>query len=198
MSSSEKPFTDVTLPPKQKLFCEEYLIDYNATRAYKAAYKTKNDDTARSNAARLLTNANVKSYLEKKKAALAAKLEITQEMVLEGYRRLAFYDSRKFYKENGELKLITELDEETAFALAGFEIFEEKTTTLKRTKTISQTSKIKMSDRKAALDSICRVLGYYAPEKTDNRNQNTNTNYNSEPLSADKIKQINEALENEY
>ncbi|WP_338032958.1 MULTISPECIES: terminase small subunit [Clostridium] len=27
------------LTPKQKIFCDEYLVDLNATRAYKTAYK---------------------------------------------------------------------------------------------------------------------------------------------------------------
>ena len=50
---------------KQKRFCEEYLIDCNATRAYKAAYPNiKKDETARTNASRLLTNANIKKYIE--------------------------------------------------------------------------------------------------------------------------------------
>ena len=31
----------------QKRFCDEYLIDFNATRAYKAAYKScRKDETA--------------------------------------------------------------------------------------------------------------------------------------------------------
>lgn len=50
---------------KQKRFCDEYLIDCNATRAYKAVYKNvKSDDAARANASRLLTNANVKKYID--------------------------------------------------------------------------------------------------------------------------------------
>ena len=49
---------------KQKRFCDEYLIDCNATRAYKAVYKNvKSDDAARVNASRLLTNANIKKYI---------------------------------------------------------------------------------------------------------------------------------------
>ncbi len=49
---------------KQKRFCDEYLIDCNATRAYKAVYKgVKTDDTARVCASKLLTNTNVKSYI---------------------------------------------------------------------------------------------------------------------------------------
>lgn len=50
---------------KQKRFVEEYLIDLNATRAYRVAYPSvKKDETARANASRLLTNANVKKYID--------------------------------------------------------------------------------------------------------------------------------------
>ena len=52
------------LTPKQKAFCDEYLTDLNGARAYKAVYKSiKNDATARANASRALTNANVKAYI---------------------------------------------------------------------------------------------------------------------------------------
>ena len=45
---------------KQKIFADEYLIDLNATRAYKVAYpRVKNDDIAAANASRLLRNAKV-------------------------------------------------------------------------------------------------------------------------------------------
>ena len=50
---------------QQKKFCDEYLLDCNATRAYKAAYpRIKSDHAARSCASRLLTNADIKSYID--------------------------------------------------------------------------------------------------------------------------------------
>ncbi len=50
---------------KQRKFADEYLIDCNATRAYKAAYpRIKSEDAARVNGSRLLTNANIKGYIE--------------------------------------------------------------------------------------------------------------------------------------
>ena len=49
---------------KQKKFCDEYLIDCNATRAYKAVYKNiKSDAAAATNGGRLLKNAEVKKYI---------------------------------------------------------------------------------------------------------------------------------------
>ena len=51
----------------QKRFCDEYLIDLNATRAYKVAYPNcKKDETARANGSRLLTKANIQIYVSDK------------------------------------------------------------------------------------------------------------------------------------
>lgn len=37
----------MALTPKQKIFADEYLVDLNATRAYKVAYsRVKNEETA--------------------------------------------------------------------------------------------------------------------------------------------------------
>lgn len=150
---------------KQKRFAEGYLANgQNATAAYKAAYpNTTSDTSAAACGAKLLRNAKVKEYINQRQQKLSDKLQITQEMVLEGYRRLAFYDNRKFFDENDNLVSVANLDEETAFALAGFEVTEEKTMNI----ITGYTKKIKMSDRKAALDGICRVLGFNAAEKKE-------------------------------
>lgn len=51
----------------QRVFCDEYLKDLNGTRAYKVAYKNvTKDETAAANASRLLRNAKVKKYIDKK------------------------------------------------------------------------------------------------------------------------------------
>ena len=45
---------------KQKIFADEYLIDLNATRAYKVAYPSvKKDEVASAAAARMLRNVKV-------------------------------------------------------------------------------------------------------------------------------------------
>ena len=78
---------------KQKVFCDEWLKDMNGTRAYKAAYKgVKNDETAKVNASRLLTNANVQKYIQEKQKEREKRTEITQDMVLKELAKLAFTD----------------------------------------------------------------------------------------------------------
>ena len=52
---------------KQRRFCDEYLIDCNATRAYKAAYpRSKSDEVASASGTRLLGNVKVKTYIQEK------------------------------------------------------------------------------------------------------------------------------------
>lgn len=156
MNEKKKPISELT--DKQRLFCDEYMKDFNASEAARrAGYSQKN---AHVSAAQLLRSTNVQAYLSEKRKVLAEKNDITLEMILEGYRKLAFFDSRKFY-ENGKVKSVDKLDDETAFALSGFEA---STISTEFGAKIS-TNKIKMSDRNRALDSLCRVLGYNAPDK---------------------------------
>ncbi|WP_159723159.1 terminase small subunit [Enterococcus sp. CSURQ0835] len=50
---------------KQQIFADEYLKDLNGTRAYKVAYPSvKKDASARANASKLLTNTNIKTYID--------------------------------------------------------------------------------------------------------------------------------------
>lgn len=50
---------------KQKIFADEYLIDLNATRAYRAAYPSaKKDGVAAAAAVRLLKNVKIKKYID--------------------------------------------------------------------------------------------------------------------------------------
>ncbi len=69
---------------KQRRFADEYLIDCNGTRAYKAAYpNVKKDEAARANASRLLTNANVKAYIEEQLEKLSSEKIADAREVLE-------------------------------------------------------------------------------------------------------------------
>lgn len=102
------------LTEKQKIFVNEYLVDLNATRAYKVAYpNVKKDDTAAVNGNRLLRNAKVKEYLDERMKEREKRTEITQDKVLEELAAIAFSNGSKYakvieetvYDENGEVLL---------------------------------------------------------------------------------------------
>lgn len=154
-------FVCVKLTAKQQKFCEEYLIDLNATQAaIRAGYSKK---TARVIGMENLTKPAIQQYLQEKGKKLQEKFEITQEEVLRQYQRMAWSDPRNFYNDGGSIKPITELDYDTAVAMAGFEVDEIYI----KGEYQGLTKKIKLVDRKGALDSICRILGFNAPDKIE-------------------------------
>lgn len=69
---------------RQRKFCDEYLIDCNATRAYKAAYPhVKNDNVAKSAGNRLLTFVDIKTYIDEQIKKLSSSKIATAEEVME-------------------------------------------------------------------------------------------------------------------
>lgn len=68
---------------RQKKFCDEYLIDCNGRRAYKAAYpNVKKDAVADANASRLLSNTKVKKYIDEQLSKIHSnKIADAQEVM---------------------------------------------------------------------------------------------------------------------
>lgn len=69
---------------KQKRFADEYIIDCNATRAYKVAYPNiKSDDVAKSAGNRLLTFVDVKKYIEEQLEKIRSEKVADAQEVME-------------------------------------------------------------------------------------------------------------------
>lgn len=68
---------------KERKFADEYLIDCNGTRAYKAAYPNiKNDRSASSLACKLLAKADIKAYIDEQLEKLhSAKIADAREVM---------------------------------------------------------------------------------------------------------------------
>jgi len=74
------------LTPKQQLFVEEYLIDFNATQAaIRAGYS---ENTAYSQGPRLLDNVEIQRGIEKGKQKLIKKLDIKKEDIIRDLIRI--------------------------------------------------------------------------------------------------------------
>lgn len=69
---------------KQKIFADEYIIDLNATRAYKVAYpNVKKDNVASAAGSRMLGNVKVKAYIDERLEELKSERVADQQEVLE-------------------------------------------------------------------------------------------------------------------
>ncbi len=108
-----------SLTPKQKRFCEEYLIDMNATQAaIRAGYSER---TAYSMGQRLLKKVEVQEYIQKRMTSLEYRTGITQERVLNEIAAVAFANITDYAQVvDGKVKLTLtkELTEEQKKCLA--------------------------------------------------------------------------------
>jgi len=149
----------MALTSKQKRFVDEYLIDLNATQAaIRAGYSEK---TATEQASRLLTLVKVQEAISASTQKQQERTQITADRVLNEYARLAFFDPRKLFDDEGRPKPIQMLDDDTAAALAGLDFQEVYEGFGEERQFIGYTKKYKLVDKKGALDSIARHLGMF-------------------------------------
>ena len=70
------------LTPKQVRFVDEYLIDFNASRAAVAAgFSSK---SAKVQGSRLLTNVNLIATIQRRQKATERRLEVTRDTIIQG------------------------------------------------------------------------------------------------------------------
>lgn len=140
----------------------------NAAQAYRETHPEASDPTAYVAASRLLDKPKIILRVQELRIQAAARAEISMGRVLTEYGKLAFMDIRKAFDSNGNLKDVTELDDDTAAAVAGIE-FEDVFDGVGRDREkVGILRKVKLSDKKGALDSITRILGGFV-DKSEHR-----------------------------
>lgn len=171
--------SDGSLTAKRKRFVDEYLVDLNATRAYRAAGYAGNDNVCAVQGHRLLSDTKVAAAIAEAQAERSERTKITQDMVLTELAKIGFSDIRKAVKwfsqtnvaaidadediealaEEGSLRFAVanqvelissnEIDDDTAAAISE----------------ISQSDKgglkVKFHDKKGALVDIGKHLGMF-------------------------------------
>jgi phage terminase small subunit len=144
------------LSPRQKRFCEEYIIDLNAKAAYiRAGYK--DSASANPNAARLIADDSVKAYIRELMAGRSQVLKLTAERVLEEIARLAFSDIREVIEFDANGVTVNDskkISDDTAAAIAS--VSESRTTTEEATTTKVT---VKLHNKLAALNLAAKHLG---------------------------------------
>jgi len=152
--------------PKQQHFCQEYLVDLNATQAYMRVYKVKNKRVAASNAARMLTNANIQAFVDHLKKNLAETAGIGPLKILLEHKKIAFSSFADIH-----LTWITrkEFEDLTDDQKACIQEISTKTETIfdpvEKKPVKVEYVKIKLYDKHKSLDSILKMLGWDPPTK---------------------------------
>jgi phage terminase small subunit len=84
----------------QKRFCQEYIkLKMDGTNAYLKVYKNcKKEETARANASRLLTNANIQDYIKELQNKVEEKSIVSVSDIVNELMTIAFADRSKISK----------------------------------------------------------------------------------------------------
>jgi phage terminase small subunit len=139
------------LSTRRQAFVDEYLIDFNATRAAIRAGYSK--DSAHALASRLLRQPAVKAAVEEAIAARAQRTRVTADRVIAEYARLAFTDMRRYAEWDADgvrLRPHTVLNADDAAAVVEIVPVGAK-----------GRGRIKLHDKRAALDALARHLGLF-------------------------------------
>jgi phage terminase small subunit len=140
------------LTEKQKLFIDEYLVDLNATRAYKVIYKNvKNGETAAAASARMLRNVKVKEYLDQRIKDREKRTEITQDKVLKELAAIAFANGSDFAVVKNGMVAIADTNS----------ISEEKRKAIASIKETKFGIEVATCDKVKALELLGRHLGMF-------------------------------------
>ena len=110
---------------------------------------------------RLLKHVEIQAAIQKAMRERSKRVEITQDRVLQEFAKIAFFDPRKLFGADGRPKEITELDDDTAAALAGLDVQEVYEGSGENRKFVGYIKKYKIADKKGALDSLGKHLGLF-------------------------------------
>lgn len=144
----------MSLTAKQAAFVVAYVATLNATvAAIEAGYSEKG---AKVTGHRLLTNANVQAAIQERATLAKREALVTTERIIEEVRRLALANAGDYFEWDADtvrLKPSSELSREQLAAVAEV------------SQTVTQhggTIRLKLHDKNAALDKLCKHLGIYS------------------------------------
>lgn len=158
------------LTEKQKIFCREYIYDWNATRAAKAAGYS--EDTARVIGSENLTKPAIQAYITEiqkdlEKIAGISRLQIINEHIKIARSSIAHlhltWITRKDFENltDDQKACIAEISTQTRIEMK-YSVEEEGEVPIQ-----VDYVKIKLYDKQKSLDSISKMLGYNEAEKVE-------------------------------
>lgn len=108
-----------------ELYARRLAEGASQSAAYREAYPRSvnwKPDSVHSKASTLAADVRVAARVAELRAAAVKRTEVTQDMVIKELARIAFFDIRKIFNQDGTLKKVHELDDDSAAAIASIEL----------------------------------------------------------------------------
>ena len=148
-------------------FCIEVVRPGNSlSDAYRIAFQPKNCSakTIHEKASRLRNTGKVEARIKELMAPVIASAQVDKARWLEEVHRCALYDPRKLFDNHGNPIEISRIDDDTAPAIAGFEVFKKFEGKGKSRVAVGYTKKYKLGDRLRALELLGKSMGWLTEE----------------------------------
>lgn len=161
------------LTPQQEKFAMGVASGNTQADAYRDAYprsKKWKDSSVHCNASQLMAEAKVAQRVADLRERITNSGVASAVRVLQEASRIALFDPRKLFRDDGTPKPVCELDDDTAAALAGLDVHEEFVGSGEDRVFVGYTKKYKVADKNAALEKLFRHHGLYGKDneqKTD-------------------------------
>lgn len=155
----------IKLTEKQELFCQAYLIDFNASKAARLAGYS--EDTAYAIGWENLRKLEIQARIAQLRAEMKVSLNLSRERIAQELARIGFSDIRNIFKEDGSLKSPEDWSDDDAAVIAGLYIDELFEGVGRDRERVGVTKKIKLWEKTKALESLIKLMGYAAPTRTE-------------------------------
>ena len=160
------------LTPKERIFCHEYIGDWNKARAARAAGYS--EDTARQIGYETFTKPYIRQYVDFIKNDLEIEAGISKLRNLKALADIAYSNIAHLHDSWIELTHWEEIKETMPAALNAVESIDTKTETRtyptdgdEETELEIKYVKVKLYPKITAIQEINKMMGYNAPDKVD-------------------------------
>lgn len=149
------------LTVKEELFAQNYIKTGNASKAFRLSYNAKKmlDKTITEKSSRLLKKCNISARIKQLQDKLAEKHDISKERILNELECILNADIKDYVYFNGEELKFKSFDDLT----------EAQTKAIESIKMGRNGLELKLHGKNWTVERICKMLGYDAPIKTENK-----------------------------
>ena len=149
------------LLPRQRLFAEEYIKHFNATRAARDAGYSKK--TAGETGAENLKKPHIKEYIDKKIKETSIRNQISVDRILEEYARKGIANIESIFDEEGKLIGIKSLPRDVSAAIHSVKVRRESVGDGE----FAVVEEYKMHDKHKALEKLAQYAEALLPQKKE-------------------------------
>ena len=155
------------LTDKQQRFCEEYMVDLNATQAaIRAGYS---EQTAATIGCENLIKPNIQNYIQQLQKEIRERNEATVDECVMLLTNIIRFDIAELYNDDVTIKDPKEIPDSIRNAIEEVHIYSKKS---KKGKVKGNTKKIRSYNKLNAVEKLMRYLGAFEKDNSQNNPDN--------------------------